>query len=165
MIAHHTKVIAELKAHDFRSWQFFDIASSYFRRRLRFLRTCCLFLFFLVTFGVLISFISQAPLWNRILILIGSSYGVYLCWNPYRIGLYGIRIIDGARRLGGHHQLDCLEFMATNLGTCRALSPFRGDPAFRGDPVAVYILQLLSMRDQQPNKSRGCVKTPGRIDV
>lgn len=143
MIAYHTKVIAELKAHDFDSRQFFDIASSYFRCRFRSLQTCCLIFFFIVAFGIFYSYFSQAPLWNRIVILIGSFFGVYVFQIPYRIGRSGIRLIDGVRKLGRPDQIDCLEFIATGLATWRAFSPFRGDPEFRGDPVAIYVLQLL----------------------
>jgi len=129
-------VIVQLKAHDFRSLQFFNIAARYFQRRLRVIWVCSMFFAFISVISFLLCFISQVPWWFRMLLVASGSYGVYMCRNPYRLARHGNQLIEAARRLDQHHQLDCLEFMTTNLVT------------FRGDPVAVYILRLL--RHEEP---------------
>lgn len=136
MRSQYAKVITELQVHDVRSLQFFNIAARYFRRRLHVIRSCSLFFFFLAALSIPIFILSLAPWWVRTFSVVGTFYLAYLCWRPFRTGLHGIRMIDAARRLDQHRQLDCLEFMAMNVGT------------FRRDPVAIYVLRIL--RHEKP---------------
>lgn len=125
------RVIIQLQAHDYRSLQFFNIASRYFQRRLSVLTVCSICFFFIAASCFLVSVISPVPWWCRILMVAFGSYDIYLCRNPYRLGRLGTRMINAAQRLDQYHQLDCLEFMSTKIVT------------FRGDPVAIYVLQQL----------------------
>jgi len=138
MSAHHKKVITQLQAHDVRSLQFFNIAARYFRRRLRVVWSCSIFFFFMAPLSVLLSFISTTSWWERVFTILITFYMVYLCWFPFRVGLHGMRMIDAARRLDQRHQLDCLEFLATNLGTYKNMQYLWG-----ADPIAVYVLTAL----------------------
>lgn len=130
-------VIAELQKHNLRSFQFFNIAGGYLQRRLRILWVCSIFFFSLAWVAFLLCFICPIPWWIKILMVAGSFYGVYFFRHPYQVGRYGDRMIDAARRLDRQRQLDCLQLLATRLRT------------FKGDPIGVYILQLL--RQESPD--------------
>jgi hypothetical protein len=140
---HHAKVISELQAQDFRSLQFFNIAAGYFQRRLRSVLIGCLFLFFLAALSALFCFIPSFPWWMRIYYALCSVCIIYLCWTPFRAGLHAKRMIDAARNLDQHHQLDCLEFLAANLRAYKNMKYF-----LRVDPIAIYILRVL--RHEKP---------------
>jgi hypothetical protein len=143
MRADHTKVIAELQAHDFRSLQFFNVAAGYFERRLRSVRVGCLFCFFLAIMGAAFCFIPSFPWWLRIFYAVCSVCVIQLCWYPFHAARHGLRMIKAARHLDQYHQLDCLEVVVLDCKTRKNMRHFWGV-----DPIAIYILRAL--RHERP---------------
>jgi hypothetical protein len=62
---------------------------------------------------------------------------------PYRLGTYGLQIIEAARILDGPNRIDALHFMATKK-------------LFRADPVGIFILRLLNGDESPSNMMIGC---------
>lgn len=143
MRADHTKVISELQAHDFRSLQFFNVAAGYFERRLRSVRNGCLFCFFFAMMAALLCFISSVPWWMRVFYAVCSICVIYISWNPFRVALHSMRMLQAARHLDQHDQLECLELLATLSRTRKNMRYFWGV-----DPTSFYIVRVL--RHEKP---------------
>jgi hypothetical protein len=119
-------IMAELQIHDFRSVEFYDIATRYFRHRLFVIQGCGLFFIIMAALSVVIVFISDVPWWFDIFLGVSSLFCTAIGWTSYRIGKTGIRMIDSAHMAGTEHQLQALRQLATG--------------SFRGDPVGGFIL-------------------------
>jgi hypothetical protein len=141
-----TKIITELQTHDFRSLQFFIVAAGYFEHRLRSVRIGCMFCFFLAVMSALFCFVPWFPWWMRIYYAACSVCLIYICWNPYRVALHSMRMLSAARHLDQHHQLECLELLATLSKTRKNMRYFWGV-----DPIAHYVVRVL--RHEKPAAS------------
>jgi hypothetical protein len=72
-------------------------------------------------------FVSQVPWWFDIVFGVFSLFCAVIGRTPYRIGKFGILIIETARKAGSDHQLNALRQLATG--------------SFRGDPVGSFVLE------------------------
>lgn len=140
------RIVAKLQAHELSSIEFYDIAGSYFRRRFQVIQISGLFFFYMAILFVVLVFFSQVPWWFDIPAGIFSFICAFTGRAPYRIGTYGLQMIEAARRLDEQHRKEVLNFIITKR-------------LFRADPVGIFILRLLNDDESQSNATPGRVKS------
>jgi hypothetical protein len=139
------RIITKLQAQKLSSIEFYDIAGGYFRRRFHVIQISGLFFFFMALLCVTLVFVSQVPWWFDILLGVSSLFCAVIGRIPYRLGTYGLRMIEAARKLDAPHRIDALHFMAAKK-------------LFRADPVGIFILRLLN--DDEPPSNTALEPTP-----
>jgi hypothetical protein len=124
------KVIAELCRLNFRSIEFYDIATRYFSVRYRIIRNCGLFFIFFAGVSLVLIFVSEESWILKIANLVGGCLCAMIGQIPFRIGKWGIWMIKTARKAGEKHQINALRTAANSK-------------PFRDDPIGKFVLRQL----------------------
>ena len=107
------QVLSGLQTLRFGSVEFYDVACPYFSRRFRVIRNCGLFFMTMAVLCALIVFMqNESWLFDIKFCAFSLLFGA-IGWTPYRIGRYGIEMIETARRANTQHQMNALHFIAS----------------------------------------------------